>query len=99
MKAALILVGLSVLAVLVGSIVLFAKERTRSTFVQLVGAGALAIAVLTHVAETFDYFPWMGWGLSHSAGHYLDLISVVSGIGLFTAGCLSRIVAKGRISN
>jgi hypothetical protein len=53
MKAALIVIGLSALAVLVRSIVLFAKERSRSTFVQLVGAGALPVAVVTHVGETF----------------------------------------------
>jgi hypothetical protein len=99
MKAALIVIGLSVLAVFVSSIFLFAKEQAGSTFLQLVGAGALVVVVLTHIAEAFDLFPWMGWGLPHSAGHYIDLISAASGITLYTAGCLSRVVARRRNSS
>jgi len=37
------------------------------------------IVVLTHVAERLQLMPGMGWGLSNSAGHYLDLISAVIG--------------------
>jgi hypothetical protein len=65
--------------------------------VQLVGAGLLFVAVLTHVAEHFDLLPWMGWGLPHSAGHYVDLVSVVSGIALVGAGTVFRVVTALRL--
>jgi hypothetical protein len=38
-----------------------------------IGAACLIVVVLTHVAERFNIFPAMGWGLPHSPGHYLDL--------------------------
>jgi hypothetical protein len=34
--------------------------------------------MLTHVAERFDLFPGMGWGLPNSPGHYLDLAWTLS---------------------
>ena len=40
------------------------------------------MVVLTHVAERLDVMP--GMGLPDSPGHYLDLTSGVSGIGLFS---------------
>jgi hypothetical protein len=40
-------------------------------FLQLLGAVCLVIVVLTHIAEVFQIFPTMGWGLPNSAGHYL----------------------------
>jgi len=63
---------------------------------QLVGAGALVVAVLTHFAEHFDLLPWMGWGLPNSPGHYVDLASVVCGIALIGAGSLLRFVLARR---
>lgn len=69
----------------------FAKEKNTWSFLQLLGAGFLIVVVLTHVAEAFHLLPWMGWGLHNSAGHYIDLVSAVSGLTLFTTGCLSRL--------
>jgi hypothetical protein len=37
----------------------------------------LIVVALTHVAEAFNIFPSMGWGLPDSPGHYLDLASAV----------------------
>jgi len=37
-------------------------------FLQLLGAICLVIVVLTHIAEVFQIFPTMGWGLPNSAG-------------------------------
>ena len=39
----------------------------------------LLVVVLTHVAERFDVFPAMGWGLPDSPGHYLDFVSAMLG--------------------
>ena len=52
-----------------GSAVLFFRGKTVCSFLQLLGAGCLVVVVLTHVSETLSLFPWMHWGLEHSAGH------------------------------
>jgi hypothetical protein len=46
--------------------------------------------VLTHVCEAHHFFPWMGWGLKHSLGHYVDLFSAILGLTLLPAGFLIR---------
>jgi Ca2+/Na+ antiporter len=71
-----------------GSAVLFSRGKTVCSFLQLLGAGCLVMVVLTHVSETLHLFPWMHWGLEHSAGHYLDLGSAVLGLTLFPIGYL-----------
>ena len=38
------------------------------------------LVVLTHVAEALHLFPWLQWGSSNSAAHYLDLWSAVLGL-------------------
>jgi len=38
------------------------------------------VVVLIHVAEHYQLFPGMGWGLANSPGHYLDLFSALGGI-------------------
>jgi len=45
----------------------------------------LLIVVLIHVAEHYQLFPGMGWGLPNSPGHYLDLFSALGGIVLMLA--------------
>jgi len=74
--------------VLFGSVALFLSTRTVPVLLQLVGAGGLTVAVLTHVCEGFQLFPWMGWGLPNSPGHYLDLGSAALGMTLFPVGYL-----------
>ncbi len=56
----------------------------------LIGCGSLLVVVFAHVAERFDIFPFMGWGLPDSPGHYLDLISAIAGVALLLGGLAAR---------
>jgi len=78
----------------VGSMVWRRRERTAGSFLQVLGAGCLVVVVLTHVSEALQLFPWMHWGLKHSAGHYLDLVSAVLGLALFPLGYLLNNLRK-----
>lgn len=69
-----------------GSVVWFFRGKTVSSFLQLLGAGFLVLVVLTHICEALHVFSWTGWGLEHSAGHYLDFWSAVFGLTFFPAG-------------
>jgi hypothetical protein len=71
-----------------GALILFVREKDASSFLQLFGAGCLVVVVLTHISEALELFRWMGWGLEHTAGHYLDLWSAVLGVTLFPVGYL-----------
>src|ERR1700730_16334762 len=77
-----------------GSVVLFSRGRNFWSFLQLLGAGCLVAVVLTHVSEALQLFPWMHWGLEHSAGHYLDFWSAVLGLTLFPIGYLLHVLIK-----
>ena len=68
-----------------------------SSFLQLVGAAGLVTVILTHVFEGLRVFPRMGWGSQHSVGHYLDLLSAILAVTLFSLGYLIHAVnARGR---
>lgn len=67
----------------VGSAVTFIRAKTLIFLMQLVGATAIVIVVLTHLCEALGVFPAMHWSLGHSAGHYLDLACAVLGFTLF----------------
>ena len=82
--AALVPVGM----LFCGSAVLFSKGKTFRSFLQLLGAGCLAVVVLAHVFEALHVFPWMHWGLENSVGHYLDFCGAVLGLTLFPTGYL-----------
>ena len=58
------------------------------------GCACLIVVVLTHVAERFCILPGMGWGLPDSPGHYLDLISAMSGVGLLVAAGLVHLLVR-----
>jgi hypothetical protein len=92
-KALILLIPASLL--LWYSLVLY-KHRLRWSALQLVGAAALMIMVLTHVCEALALFPWMGWGAEHSPGHYLDLSSAALGVTLFPTAFVIRFVTKYR---
>jgi len=77
-----------------GSLLLFFRRKTVSSSMQLLGAGCLMLVVFTHLSEALHLFPWMGWGLEHSIGHYLDFWSVVLGLTLFPAGYLFHALTK-----
>jgi hypothetical protein len=94
LKAVLALIPASML--LSGAVVLFRQRRSASLLLQVVGAGCLLIVILTHVAEAVHLFPWMGWGLESSVGHYLDLSSAVLGLALFPLGYLMHAIATRR---
>ena len=60
-------------------------------------AVCFGVVVLTHVAETFRILPVMGWGLTNSVGHYLDLASAVLGCTLLTlvlGACAYRFLCR-----
>ncbi len=71
-----------------GSIVLYFRNKTPSTVLQLLGAGCLMTVVFTDLCEVLGLFPWMHWGLEGSIGHYVDLWSAILGLALFPAGYL-----------
>jgi ABC-type glycerol-3-phosphate transport system permease component len=82
----MIVIGIGVGALFLGSAASFANERTRRRCVQLVGSFFLVAVVLTHVAEAFDLLPGMGWGLPNTPGHYVDLFSTIMGLILLPLG-------------
>jgi Ca2+/Na+ antiporter len=86
LKALVALVPMCVL--LSGSVVLFFREKTVSSLLQLLCAGCLVVVALTHVSEALHLLPWMHWGLEHSFGHYLNLSSTLLGLTLFPIGYL-----------
>src|SRR5690242_17379662 len=98
MKATLVVIGLPVFAAFGSSIALFARELTSWSAIQLVGAMCMVMVVIVHVAESLHVVPSMNWGLPNSAGHYVDLVSAVSGIVLFPMGYLCRIVSRRKNS-
>lgn len=88
--AALVLVCL----LLSRSLASFFRQKSAGSVLQLLGAGCLIVVVLTHICEALRLFPWMHWGLEHSAGHYLDFWSAVLGLILFPTGYLLHALAK-----
>lgn len=97
LKALAALAPTSVL--LIAALILFNRNRTWTSLLQVVGAAGLVIAVLTHVAEALHWFPWMNWGLENSPGHYLDLAGAGAGITLFPAGYLLEVLRRRRIES
>src|SRR6266700_982541 len=62
MKATLCIALLALVPVsvpLAGSAILFLRGKTVASFLQLVGAGCLAVVVLAHICEALRLFPWM----------------------------------------
>jgi len=48
---------------LLGSAVLFLRQKTLFPFMQLLGAGCIVAVALTHVCESLHLVPGMHWGL------------------------------------
>ena len=76
-----------------GSLILFVRRKTGCPALQVIGAGCLTVVVLTHVAEALHLFPRMGWGLSDSAGHYLNLVGAILGLLLFPVGYFGQLLS------
>ena len=81
-----------------GSVVLFRKERSAWSLLQVLGSGCIVVVVLTHVSEALQLFPWMRWGLENSPGHYLDLSNAVLGFTFFPMGYLLYALAKRHVA-
>src|SRR5216684_6920104 len=93
--AILLGIGISACVLFSGSVVLFFREKTVWSLLQLLGAGCLMVVLLTHVFEALHLFPWMHWGRNDSIGHYLDLWSAILGLTLFPLGYLLHALGSG----
>ena len=89
--AAMVVIGIATptCVLVVGSLVLFLRQRCVGALLQVLGAACLLVMASTHVSEALGLFPWMGWSLPNSFGHYLDLVSALLGLSLFPLGYLS----------
>ena len=77
-----------------GSLVLFFRRKAVCPALQVIGTGCLMVVVLLHVSEALHLFPGMGWGLTASAGHYLDLVAAILGLAFFPAGYLGYVLTS-----
>src|SRR5690348_5998193 len=91
LKALIALVPVSL--VFAGSLILYIRSRTGFAILQLIGSGCLILVVLVHFCEALHFLTWMRWGQEGSAGHYLDLASVVLGLTLYPLGFLLHALA------
>jgi hypothetical protein len=81
---------------LLGSAVMFVREKRAWSVLQLLGAAGLVVVVLTHLCEALQLFPLMHWGEESSPGHYLGLSSALLGVTLFPVGYLLHALAMRR---
>ena len=79
---------------LFASAVMFFREKSVPSLLQLVGAGCLVVVVLAHICEALHLFPWMHWGDEHSVGHYLNFGSAILGLTLFPLGYVLHVLTK-----
>ena len=77
-----------------GAVALYARTKTASSLLQMLGAACLVVVVLIHVCEALNLFPSMSWGAEDSIGHYVDLASAGLGLCLFPIGYLTYALAK-----
>jgi hypothetical protein len=73
---------------LVSATLQFSRRKGTAAVFQLIGSACLMAVVIAHVCEALAWFPWMHWGLEHSAGHYVDLVAAIGGLSLFPIGYL-----------
>jgi hypothetical protein len=97
LKALILLVPVSIL--FAWSLSLFLRGKTVFTFLQVIGSGCLVVVLLAHICEALHLFSFMHWGSPHSAGHYLDISSVILGLALFPVGYLSYMLTKRYTNN
>jgi len=71
----------------------FGHTRAIGWLLELVGATGLGILGLTHVCESLHLLPRMRWGITGSAGHDLNIVSVALAAFLLPLG---YVLAKGR---
>ncbi len=93
-KAAAVLAPTCML--LVGSAIVFSRNKSILTFLQLAGSGALIAVALAHICEALHLFSWMKWGRENSVGHYFDLSAAILGLTLFPLGFLLNVLVRDR---
>jgi hypothetical protein len=82
---------------LAGSAIVFFRERHTASFLQLFGAGCLALVVLAHICEALRLFSCNGLGGAAEPGALFEnLGSAVIGITLFPLGYLLHEVNPSR---
>lgn len=86
-----------VLTLFSGALILFLRQQSISAFFQLLGSFSLVVVVLSHVCEALHLLPWMGWGMEHSPGHYIDLFSALISVSLFPVGYLLHAITEARV--
>ena len=79
-------------ALCAGAIITYLNEKALPSKLQLIGAVCLLVVVVTHLCEVLRLLPEMGWGNDNSAGHYLDLVSAITGLTLLPLGYLLRVI-------
>ena len=77
-----------------GSLVLLFRVKSAWCVLQVVGVGCLVVVIIAHLCEALHLLTWMGWGLEHSAGHYVDLLGAVLGATLFPLGYVVDALAR-----
>ena len=60
------------------------------------GWACFALVVFTHIAEALRILPAAGRGLPDSPGHYLDLVSAISGVVLLVTAAVLRLSQSKR---
>jgi hypothetical protein len=64
----------------------FLRTRATGSLLELLGAAALALLGVTHLCEGLQLLPWMRWGTEGGPGHYLNRVSVATGLLLLSTG-------------
>jgi hypothetical protein len=95
-KPALLIIGSTAALLAAVSTTSVIRKPDPAGLVQLAGSVLLLIMMLTHVAEAFSLLPQMGWGRPGTPGHYLDLVSAVTGLALLVSGVSLRVLGTGR---
>ena len=67
-------------------------RRKSLRFLVAAGCACLLVVVLTHLTEAPHRLPGLGWGLPDSLGHYLDLLSAISGVSLLLLADILRLL-------
>ncbi|MHB8812964.1 MAG: hypothetical protein ACYDAE_06820 [Steroidobacteraceae bacterium] len=96
MKPTLLIVGSAVAMLAAVSAMRAIRKPELAAVLQFLGSVLLAVMVLAHIAEALSLLPQMGWGRPGTPGHYLDLVSAVSGLVLLVSGVSMRAFGIGR---
>ena len=85
-----IVISIPILIAFGASAIAFVRERTPIALVQLAGAVCLLVVMFAHISEAFGLLPSMDWGQPNTPGHFIDLVSAVTGVILLAVGYFSR---------